>query len=353
MSGTRLCIVGDSSSIHVRRWAEHFSRDNELLVVSDSPDRIDGVSVQQVFTKRAGMRNLFRIPRLRRIVRKFSPDIVHGHYLTVGGFYAAFSGAQRVVCSAWGSDVYQGPEQSLMERLALKSVLKRCDLVFAVTKDVAARVRAFGYEGEVQIFRWGADPEVFRRTSHHGTTEFRILSLRSCDRIYNPAVILGAFKAVMPQMPEAVLYFFDFGNVVGMIHEIVDADPELGKKVRFIGRRPHSAMPEVYNSVDVAVSIPDTDGAPASVIESMACEVPVIATDVPNLREWIDDGVEGYLTAVSVPALSTKIMMAYSSRMHLIEMGKRARARILDDANQGTFASNARVAEAAYKKLLS
>jgi len=323
------------------------------LVISDSSEKIRGVRVEPIFKKRAGFRNVPKMARMRRIVRGFAPDIVHGHYLTVGGFYAAFSGGRKIVGSAWGSDVYYGPEQSFKERMILKSALKRLDLVFAGTAHMAQRVRAYGYYGDIRIFRWGADPNLFRKLGHHGTEEFRVLSVRPCDRIYNPIVVLNAFKLILQELRNTYLYLFDFGNMIGMVHEIIEADRELAGRVRFLPQKPYGEMPEVYNTADIAISLPDSDSAAASVLEAMACELPVIATDIPNMREWIVDGVDGYLTLINPESVAAKLRVAHSARAELANMGRRARAKVLDEKRQGTFESNIRVAEDAYKKLLS
>ncbi len=337
----------------MRRWAEHFSKQHEVLVISDSSEAIPGIKVEQVFVMYAGMKNLLKIRRMRRMVRGFDPDIVHGHYLTVGGLYAAVSGGRRLAGSAWGSDIYFGPRRSFKERMTLKYVLRKCDLVCAGTKDMAEKVRQAGYDGEVSLFRFGVDPEAFRKTVVHGTGEFRILSIRPSSRIYNPLVIVDAFKSLYSQIPSAYLYMFDFGNMVEDVRRAVDSDSQLRERVRFIPRRDFSQMVEFYNSSDIAVSIPDSDSAAASVLESMACELPVIASDIPAMRECIDDGVNGYLTAIDPSGLADKIRKAYSVRAMLAPMGKRARERILDEKNQLTFQSNIKVAEAAYERLLS
>src|SRR5512139_2516315 len=122
----RLCLIGNSGSIHLRRWAEHFSKGNDLIVISDSPDIIEGVRVEHIFQMKAGIRNLRRIRRLRRIVREFGPDVVHGHYLTVGGLYASLSGGKKIAGSALCSDIYYGPKRSVLERMILWFVLRRC-----------------------------------------------------------------------------------------------------------------------------------------------------------------------------------------------------------------------------------
>jgi glycosyltransferase involved in cell wall biosynthesis len=322
-------------------------------VISDSPDKIPGVRVEQVFVMYAGGKNLLRVCRMRRLVREFQPDIVHGHYLTVGGLYASLSGGKRIAGSAWGSDIYYGPRRSFKERMILRYVLRRCALVFAGTKDMAEKVRGAGYSKELAIFRFGVDPEMFKKTKSHGTGEFRILSIRPCSRIYNPHVIVEAFRTLYPQMPRAYLYMFDFGNMIDDVRRAVESDPQLKERVRFLPKQEFSQMVDTYNNADIAISIPDSDSAAASVLESLACELPVIASDIPAMRECIDDGVNGYLTAIDVSPLADKIRKAYSVRAMLAPMGRRAREKVLDEKNQLTFMSNARVAESAYERLLS
>jgi glycosyltransferase involved in cell wall biosynthesis len=324
-----------------------------VLVISDAPDPIPDVRVEQVFVMRAGAKNLLKVRQMRRLVRGFKPDIVHGHYLTVGGLYSSLSGGKKIAGSAWGSDIYYGPRRSIMERLILRYVLRKCALVFAGTKDMADRVRNAGYKGDIAIFRFGVDPILFKKTSSHGTGEFRILSIRPCSRIYNPLVIVEAFQSLLPQIPRSFLYMFDFGNMVEDVRRAVDLDPNLKERVRFVPRQDFHQMVDVYNSADVAVSIPDSDSAAASVLEALACELPVIASDIPSMRECLDDGVNGYLTAIDPSSLADKIRKAYSVRAMLAPMGRRAREKILDERNQLTFQSNIKVAEAAYESLLS
>jgi len=322
------------------------------MVISTTDDSIPGVRVEPLFAKGAGVRNLLRVPKMRRLVRKFDPDLVHGHYLTVGGFYAALSGGKRIVGSAWGSDIYVGPVKSRKERVILKYVLRKCDFVFACTQDMAERIRSYGYDGEIAIFRWGVDPAVFRRISSHGTGEFRILSIRPCDPIYNQSVILEAFKKALPSLGNSYLYLLDFGSSVEEVHRVVDADSELKQRVRWLPRIPYEEMPERYGSGDISVSLSTSDGVPASVLESMVCETPVIATDNTAMRIWVEDGITGYLTRIDPGVLSEKMLRSFSERTRLSEMGRRSRDKILDPKNQGTFESNLKVAEESYDRIV-
>lgn len=323
------------------------------MVISDTPGQILGTTVEHVFTMGAGLRNLVKIPRMRRLVRQFRPDIVHGHYLTVGGFYAALSGGQRIAGSAWGSDVYQDPTRSLARRMVLRHALRKCDLVFAGSDDAAQAVRSRGYEGDLSIVRFGVDPGTFRRISRHGTDEFRILSPRYCSRIYNPMVILDAFRSSLPNIGNAYLYLVEQGNLLKEVRERVNSDPGLRERVRFFKRLPYERMPELYNSADVAISIPNSDSVAATVLECMACELPVVASDIPNMRSLMEHGTSGFLTPVEHEAVARTLLETYAARDRLPEIGKRARQKVLDPVSNLTWESNMRVAEEAYRRLLN
>jgi glycosyltransferase involved in cell wall biosynthesis len=43
-------------------------------------------------------------------------------------------------------------------------------------------------------------------------------------------------------------------------------------------------------AADVGVSIPSSDGSPSSVWEALACGLPLVLSDLPQLREVVGDG---------------------------------------------------------------
>jgi glycosyltransferase involved in cell wall biosynthesis len=74
----------------------------------------------------------------------------------------------------------------------------------------------------------------------------------------------------------------------------------------FLGRR--DDMPAVYSLCDVTVLTSEHEGTPNVLIESLACGVPVVATDVADNRAIIRDGQVGYLAPVGdVPLLARRV----------------------------------------------
>jgi len=67
-------------------------------------------------------------------------------------------------------------------------------------------------------------------------------------------------------------------------------------------------MVGLYRLADAVVSVPNSDGLPLSVLEAMACGLPIVASDLPGLREVLDGEMNEYLVpAGDAAALSAAV----------------------------------------------
>jgi D-inositol-3-phosphate glycosyltransferase len=82
---------------------------------------------------------------------------------------------------------------------------------------------------------------------------------------------------------------------------------------------------------DLMVCASDIESLPRTVVEAMAWEMPVLATDVFGLPEWIEEGKTGWLCeARDVPSLAAGLGRALSSsREDRRTMGRKARELVL------------------------
>jgi glycosyltransferase involved in cell wall biosynthesis len=114
--------------------------------------------------------------------------------------------------------------------------------------------------------------------------------------LYNIDIIVRAFALVHKALPEARL-------VVKLVSQSAD-DPylaeireltdqlALGGAVIFVPQVECAEMPDLYRAADVVVFRPSSDGMPVSVLESMACGAPVVASDLPALHELAEEGAD-------------------------------------------------------------
>jgi glycosyltransferase involved in cell wall biosynthesis len=82
----------------------------------------------------------------------------------------------------------------------------------------------------------------------------------------------------------------------------------LDHKVWFTGALPHRLVSELYERAYVAVHPSYAEGFPLVVLEAMSHGLPVIASDIPGMRDAVIDGWNGFLYKPGdVPALKSHI----------------------------------------------
>jgi glycosyltransferase involved in cell wall biosynthesis len=92
---------------------------------------------------------------------------------------------------------------------------------------------------------------------------------------------------------------------------------ELGDRFRFLGDR--NDVPEILTAADVFAFPSVYEGLGGAVIEAMALGLPVVASDIPALREIVEDGANGLLFPPESPTALA-----------------RALAKILDDPSRAS-----------------
>lgn len=92
----------------------------------------------------------------------------------------------------------------------------------------------------------------------------------------------------------------------------------------------HRDMPQFYNSLDCLLVTSDTEAHPLVVYEAMACGIPVVATRVGDVANYIKDGKNGFVLPIDAPVsmFSEKIKMLYDKGVKT-KMGWEARKTVL------------------------
>ncbi len=106
--------------------------------------------------------------------------------------------------------------------------------------------------------------------------------------------LLRAFAIVHREHPEARLLLVGDGDVRPALAELA-AQLHLGAAVQFTGFVPEAEKVRLLNQMHIVVNPSAKEGWGLTVIEANACGVPVVASDVPGLRDSVVDGQTGFL----------------------------------------------------------
>lgn len=285
-----LCLLGDANSVHLRRWArEMVGRGFRVSVVTARPQPLDGVEQVVLPPVRRSTDWLWRVGAARRAVAALAPDLVHAHYVTSYGFLAARIGRRPLVMTAWGSDLLLTPRHSRLMRALTGWTLRRADLVTGDSLDLVAAADAYGLRRPAVQLHWGADLSCFAPADWSARAPFEVVSLRSWEANYRIPVILQAMAMLHRDAPRRPMRLHLLGGGPDEAALRAQArDLGLAEVVRFHGRLDDAGMAAVLARCKASVSVPASDATSVSVLESMAAGVPVVASDLPANRQWLD-----------------------------------------------------------------
>jgi glycosyltransferase involved in cell wall biosynthesis len=335
----RICYLADASNIHTQRWVGFFAdagHDVHLLSHTPYTGTNGRITCHPLPVPNSLPLWTARVPKVRAVehffrewravwkqVERLNADVVHGHFVLGHGHRAYLSRRRPLVISAWGSDVFLYPLQPPFCRFLTRRTLRSADLVTCDSDDLRRSAVAIGADaGKTHVVHHGVDTELFRPLPDKAGLRRRlgfdpdaplVLSPRTIRSHYNIDIIVRAFAQVRVAFPAARLILKDYYGWPDYRRSVEKLVEELGlsDRVTFIEHLPYEDMVKLYNAADVVVSLANTDSAPMSVLEAMVSGAAVVATDLPSVRDWIDEGANGYLApARDGDAVAAQIMRA-------------------------------------------
>ncbi len=336
----RILFFADAASVHTRRWvAAVVERGARAVVVTRQPAEVPGAD--EVIAIRPGSDKLgwfLALPEVRRVAAELHARwpvcVVHGHYVTSYGLWAAACGLQRpTVLTAWGSDILVTPRESRLMRQVVGWSLRRADLITADSMDMVDEIATYHPKAPAHQILWGADTDKFCPAAP--AEGFEVISLRSWEPNYNIDLIIEAFSRFLALRPQshARLHLLGGGSMQAQLEQRVQ-DLRLLQQVRFHGRVGDVEMVQAIQRSKVSISVPTSDATSVSVLESMACGLPVIATDLPANRQWINDEGGWIVPVRDVNALTQALVSAYDHPGQAAQMGVHNRALIEREASR-------------------
>lgn len=138
--------------------------------------------------------------------------------------------------------------------------------------------------------------------------------------------LIRAFRTVSSQRPDAMLLMAGReGNSTEAIKEAIDA-AGLGNRIRALGQR--DDVGELLSAADLFAFPSRWEGLGGAVLEAMAMRVPIVASDLPAIREVLPDGDCGRLVPPGdARALATEILRVLNDQRLADDLAARAAAR--------------------------
>ena len=298
----KIFFLAGSDSIHSHKWINYFANMGyDIVWVSLVPATIKILTNIDYYEFTSGI--FSSIYKVRKLILKFNPDIVHIHYLGYYALLGLFSGAKCIVSTPWGSDINIG-KKSFFKRLILSRILKKSKLLTCDAYFMRDELKKFDapYD-KINIVNFGIDSEKFFKQERNLkfldkfniSDELTIISLRNFEPIYDIKTLIYAAKIILKEIPTVHFLLGGKGTLENELKQMVQS-LGISNSVHFTGFIDNQLLPSLINSSDIYVSTSLSDaGLASSTAEAMACEVPVVVSDTAENDKWIDDKVNGFL----------------------------------------------------------
>ncbi|OQY89144.1 MAG: hypothetical protein B6D38_07285 [Anaerolineae bacterium UTCFX1] len=292
----------------------------------------------------AGGKHEFRwrdVPRLtldlRRIIKEIQPDIIHAGPIQNCAFLVALSGFRHLLAMSWGYDLVMDADKSWWMKQVTSYTLRRSAFFTSDANVTREKAVTFGMEPErTVVFPWGIDLEHFlpkkeeRRkkklsVSSKQSKEITLFCSRTWEAIYRVDVLAKAFVRVASENPNVNLILLGGGSQGNHIRQILMKGGVM-ERVHFGGQVGQRDLPRWYHMADVYISPSHVDGSSVTLMEAMASGLPCLVSDIAGNREWIEDGVNGWLFRDGdVDDLAGKILHAIKKKREFRRIGELAR----------------------------
>lgn len=245
--------------------------------------------------KRGILGYLLNLKPFRRTVKQIKPDLIHAHY-GLSALLANMQFSVPVVTTFHGSDINDRnilKYSKLAHRLSVASIF--------VEKSMKQRIAK--YDKGI-IIPCGVETAVFVPIPKLEASNYTALDSGSINILFS-----SAFDNPVKNYPLAVKAC----NI---------AEEKTGKRINLIELKGYTReqVNLLMNVADCVLLTSFSEGSPQFIKEAMACNCPIISTNVGDVKELIED-IEGcYVTGFSAEEISEKIKLVLNS-------GKRIESR--------------------------
>ena len=292
----------------------------EIHIASMRPSAIPGVAIYPLTPLgRSKALYLSVIPRIRTLIRRLRPDIVHAHYATSYGLLAALSGHPHVVITAWGTDALIAPRESAILRILLRFSLRRAGAVTSMAEHMNASLLALGVAPDrLHVLPFGVEVDRFAAASSRERQRGSVVCTRRFDLIYDVQCVVRAFAAARSDGYLRTLTLIGDGPLRPELERLVQS-LDIEDCVHFLGQLDHERLPAILGTQEIFISPAHSDGNNVSLNEAMAAGCFPLATDIPANSQWITHRVNGFLyRAGDVDAL-TALLREVPVQKHLLD----------------------------------
>lgn len=219
--------------------------------------------------------------------KKFDVIHIHGDWssLIFGNLLKKIVCAKKIVYTNHGS-----LNNNFQHNFLLLKFAKKVDLIFATGFATASKLRK-SLIGKKVIFQPSGIDEVFFKENNTiiKNEKFTIITVANLLPVKNLSLVLNIAK----ELPEVQFL------IVGTGTEEIKLKKEINehklKNTKLLGYKNSEEVKVLYEESHCFLLTSLAEGTPTSVLEALACGLPIVASNAGGIQNLIKDGINGYI----------------------------------------------------------
>lgn len=344
----KILFLAGANSIHTVRWVNSLSnRGHEVHLAyignhKPQENTIEKKVILHQLPFSGGKAYYLSSRNLQKIYLEIKPDIINAHYASGYGTLARMARLKPLLLSVWGSDVYDFPYQSNFKMNLIKKNINYADHIASTSISMGEQVKKLmdNIEMDISITPFGIDLEEFKPKEKGDCSkkEDQILigNIKTLNPKYGIKTMIEATGLLMDKLK-------DYPDFTKKIKVEIYGDGEqreallllikklsLEEIVTLPGKIPHCDVSKKLLTFDIFCCTSESESFGVSVVEAMAMELPVVATDVSGFKEVMENEVTGYLVTKKKPEeMAQKLFKLVLSEELRLNFGRRGRERVI------------------------
>lgn len=327
----KILILGSAHSPIIKRLRLNLENSgHKVLLASHNSENLDGIID---LGKLNGFCSYLNFWKVRNLIKKYQPDLVHAHVLNHYGLMSALQ-SKPLIIALWGSDVMLAPNQgNYFKKLIYKAinffVLSQATILHTSGTHVAEEAikQCKASKNKINVFYWGfplvkSDQYSLEVTRNKLTDEFDlkgsgfIVFPRGVGPVYNPIQTAEIINYLLSKdTDDKIIVLKGFANVqdVQKFKTLVDFS-----KIIFVDRLLNQdELYYLYDNANIHFSIPISDSLGGGVVEPALLGSFPILSNLPSYSNYLMEN-KGYIlkdySESSLAALALKIKSGQLSK---------------------------------------
>lgn len=250
----------------------------------------------------------------------FGADVARLAAVTAGGMFIARCG--YMLSDFTAREHGDVSSRTLADKELERRTFTAADACIVTTHAMAESVAEYAVSrSRIAVVPNYVETDRLRPSYQFGNRHDRICFIGRLDDQKNVFALVEAMSAV-----PAELIMIGDGRHANAVKQLVDRN---GARVSFLGRLDHCEIPAVLNSCAVFVLPSLYEGHPKALLEAMACGLPVVATDVPGIRDVVSHNDTGWLCSADAKSIAEALCVVLADVSLCERLGRAAREYIL------------------------